>query len=464
MRSLGIFLLAFVLHAIVIVVDPIIFGGDTIMRLLHRNDFLMGHQLPMLQVLISGVTRISPDPLLVRYLMALIGAVATVGFYWMVRDMLGERWAVGGAIFFMSNPFFLALSTVPYQEILMLAGLVFAFHFFYTENWIAASLCLAIACLTRYEAWAACPVLALAYVWRKDRTPLGWLKAAALFGWMPVAWILANRGALTSPGHFVVESSLSIARLQRYPYLAWVAARSTQITVVFMAAVGAFRLYKNRSLIDWRLQLQVAFVILFLLAIPFSAHGVMPDPERYITTREAHIPICFVVLLATLGLAQWPRWATTIVAISAALGVVGAIHIAQIQTSTPDFQLPYRLAKYLDGAVKDHERVLVLARPVPEDVANVYFEKVRRTGGEQGLRRAQLELKTSDLKPANYERLVAYSRLGSDRLLTPPATCGEWVVVWSDYPEAARELADAQPVEVLQSGPMSVTVLRRRCE
>jgi hypothetical protein len=215
-KALAIFLFALVLHVVLIVIDPIIFGGDTIMRLLHRNDLLMGHQLPMLQILISGVTKISPDPLLVRYLMAFIGAAATLGFHWMIRDLFGDEWAVAGAVFFMTNPFFLALSTVPYQEILMLTGLVFAFHFFYTERWIGASLCLAIACLTRYEAWAACPVLMLAYILRKDRTPAGWLKAVVLFGWMPVIWILVNRGALTSPAHSVVERTLSIARMHRY--------------------------------------------------------------------------------------------------------------------------------------------------------------------------------------------------------------------------------------------------------
>jgi hypothetical protein len=462
-KALAIFLLAFAVHVVVIVVDPIIFGGDTIMRLLHRNDLLMGHQLPMLQILISGVTKISPDPLVVRCLVSLIGALATLGFYWMLRDMFGEQWATAGAVFFMTNPFFLALSTVPYQEMLMLAGLVFAFHFFYNEYWIAASLCLAVACLTRYEAWAACPVLALAYVIRKDRTPLGWIKAAVLYGWMPVVWILVNRGALTSPGHFVVERSLSIARLQRYPYLAWVTFRTTQITVVFMGTVGAYRLYKNRSLIDWRLQLQIVFLILFLLAIPFSAHGVMPDPERYITTREAHIPIYFLLLLATLGLAQWPKWTTAIVAVSAVLGLAGAIHIVRNESSNPDFQLSYRLAKYLDGAVQANERVLILARPMPEDVAAVYFRKALQTGGEAGLRQAQLDMKTADLRPMNYKRVLAYSRLGSSQLLAPPATCGEWVAVWSDFPDAARELAGARPVEVLQSGPMSVTVLRRQC-
>ena len=252
-------------------------------------------------------------------------------------------------------------------------------------------------------------------------------------------------------------------RIERYAYLAWVTVRTTQITVVLMAAVGAYRLYKNRSLIDWRLEVQIAFVILFLLAIPFSAHGVMPDPERYVTTREAHIPIYFVLLLATLGLAQWPRWTTAIVAISAVLGLAGAIMIARNETSQPDFQLPYRLAKFLDGAVQGQERVLVLAKPIPEDTATRYFEKALQTGGEEGLRQAQLGLRVDALKPLNYQRLLAYSRLGTNQLLTPPAPCTEWVAVWSDYPDAEHELEGRQPAEVLRSGPMSVSVLRRRC-
>jgi hypothetical protein len=253
-------------------------------------------------------------------------------------------------------------------------------------------------------------------------------------------------------------------RLHRYAYLAWVTVSTTQITVVLLAAVGAYRLYKNRVLIDWRLQVQIAFVILFLLAIPFSAHGVMPDPERYVTTREAHIPIYFVLLLATLGLAQWPRWTTAIVVVSAGLGLAGAILIARNETSRPDFQLSYRLAKYLDSAVQGQERVLVLAKPIPEDTATHYFEKVLQTGGEKGLRQAQLEVKPADLKPVNYQRVLVYSHLDRSRLLAPPAACGEWVAVWSDYPDAARELKGAQPVEVLRSGPMSVTILRRRCD
>ena len=69
--------------------------------------------------------------------------------------------------------------------------------------------------------------------------------------------------------------------------------------------------------------------------------------------------------------------------------------------------------------------------------------------------------KDAGMAGTDYNRLLVYSRLGRNRLLSPPAAGGEWVAVWSDYPDAKRTLAGAQPVTVPQSGPMSVTILRR---
>jgi hypothetical protein len=462
MKALAIFLIAFALAASIILTNPIIFGGDTLLRLMNRDRLLMGHQLPMLQVLIAAVSKISTNPVLVRYLDAVIGGIAGVAFFWMIRDLFGEGWAFPAALLFVSNPFFLALSTVPFQEMLMLAGVLLAFHFFYTENWLAASLALAVACVTRYEAWAACPVLAVVYIWRKDRSLLGWLKAAFLFGWMPVVWILVNHG-LTSRGHFVIESSLTFGRLQRYVYLAWIAVKNTQIPVLALAVVGVWRLYKVRALMDWRMVVQFAFVALFLISIPFSAHGVLPDPERYVTAREAAIPIYFVILISVLGLTQWPRWKWAIMAVSVVLGAIGGHLYVWRETSKPDVQLSYQVAKYLDSKMRDGERALILSKPITEDMLQGYLSKAQQTGGEEGLRQARLELQQADLRGTDYSRVVVHSHLGHDRLLTPPATCGEWVAVWSDYPDAARELAGAQPVDVLRSGPLSVTILRRKC-
>jgi hypothetical protein len=462
MKALAIFAIGFALAASIILTNPIIFGGDTLLRLMNRDRLMMGHQLPMLQVLIAAVSKISANPVWVRYMDAAIGAIAGVAFFWMIRDLFGERWAFPAALLFVSNPFFLALSTVPFQEMLMLAGLLLAFHFFYTENWLPASLALGVACLTRYEAWAACPVLAVAYIWHKDRGIIGWLKAAVLFGWAPVVWILAKHG-LSSPGHFVIESSLTIGRLQRYVYLGWIAVKNTQIPVLLLAMAGVWRLYRDRALLEWRLVIQIAFVALFLISVPFSAHGVMPDPERYVTAREAAIPIYFVILMAVLGLSKWPRWIWAIVAVSVVLGAIGGHLYVWRETSKPDIQLSYRLAKYLDGKMQPGERALILSQPITEDMLQGYLKKAQETGGEEGLRQARLELRQADLAGTDYARVVVHSRLGRERLLAPPAACGEWVAVWSGYPDAARELTGAQPVDVLRSGPLSVTILRRKC-
>ena len=109
--------------------------------------------------------------------------------------------------------------------------------------------------------------------------------------------------------------------------------------------------------------------------------------------------------------------------------------------------------------MRDDERVLILSKPV--DDLHLYLDKAQETGGEEGLRQARLELQKAGTAGTDYNRLLIYSRLPRTRLLAPPETGGEWVAVWSDYPEAARELAGATPVEVLRSGGMSVTILRR---
>src|SRR5579872_2357376 len=452
-KTIVIFLLGLAIRVALILVNPIIFGGDTIIRLNDRFTLLKSYQLPMLQVLIAGISKISMDPVLVRYMMALIGAMAGVAFYWLVRDLFGEQYAFPSALLFATNPFITAVSTVPFQEILMLAALFLAFHFFYREQWLWSSIALAAGCLTRYEAWIACPVLAAAFVWRKDRTIVGCLKALALFGWMPLIWILLHRG-IAPTGHFVVERSISVWRLQRYVYLAWITVKFTQITVIVLAIAGAWRLFTKRAALDWKLLVQIAFVALFCFSLLFSAHGVNPDPERYVASREAHIIIYFVVLLAALGLAQWPRWSRSIVIASVALGIAGTFWYAWLETSKPEIQLAWRLAKYLDANVHGSERALVLSKPVEN--LQLYLEKARVTGGDEGYRQAVREMEGSALNGSDYNRLLVYSNLPRDRLLTPPASTADWVAVWSDYPDARRAIGATTPAAVLTAGQMSV--------
>lgn len=472
MKPTAIFLLGFILRIAIILVYPVIWGGDTVLRLFDRHTWVKAHQLPMLQVLISAVSRVSMDPLLVQFLMAAIGAAAGLGFYWLVADLCGERWAFPAALLFVTHPYILAVSTVPYQEILMLAGLLFAFHFFYTDRFVAGSLCLAIACLTRHEAWAACPVLALAYFLRRGHGIGDAVKGAVLFGWMPVGWILIHHG-FSRTGHFVVESFGSIWRFQRLVYLAWITAKFTQVPVLLLAAAGAWRLYADRLTparsLDWRVTLQIGFVGIFLIAILFSAHGVMPDPERYVTSREAHIPMYFILLLAAIGLSRviglsrWSRWSGAVVALSMVLGVAQAFWYVRGEVRQPEVQAAWGVARFLDQSVQPGERALLLTGPITEEASQLFLDKAQKTGGIEGLRRARVELQEMAGTPPDYQRTVVYSKLGRERLLAAPDGCAEWVAVWSGYPDAARELAGEEPVKVVRAGPKSVAILRRSC-
>ena len=133
------------------------------------------------------------------------------------------------------SPFMLAHSVVPYQEILMLATLAFAFHFAFAARWPLASVCLGLACLTRYEAWIACPVLAVAYLRWAGVTPRTLLRAAGLFAWAPLLWIALNRG-ITPPGADVLEASVHPERLLRWAHLAATTLRNTPLPVLLLAA------------------------------------------------------------------------------------------------------------------------------------------------------------------------------------------------------------------------------------
>jgi hypothetical protein len=462
MKPVAILLLGFALRVAIMATNPVIWGGDTMIRLFDRHDVFSAHQLPLLQLLISGVSLLSMDPVWIRLLVAAIGAMAGVAFYWLAGDLFGPKWAMPAALLFVTHPYLLAVSTVPFQEILMLAALLMAFHFFYAERWLPASLFLAAACFTRYESWIACPVFAAAYVWRRGCGLAPALRSATLFGWAPAFWVLAHHG-LTSPGHFVLDSYVSFWRLQRYVYLGWITAKFTQPPVLALAAAGFRLLLAGRRELDWRLWMQIAFVALFAIAILFSAHGVMPDPERYVTSREAHIPMYFVLIAAVLGLRQWPRANRAFVAASAVIGVAGAFWYASFESSRPDVQLGYRVAKLLDQSLRPGERALILACPVSERDARLYLSKAEQIGGEEGLRQAQIELRRFEATPPDYQRVVVHSRLGRDRLLASPAGCAEWIVVWQDCPGGTGAAAGAAPVEVLRAGSRSVSVFRRQC-
>src|SRR5271170_4745202 len=137
---------------------PLIFGGDPMVRMIRRDRILISHQLPLLQLIVFIVGRVTHNYLITMVVMAMIGASAGAAFYLFARDLVEEPAALMAALLVATNPFLTGDSIVPFQESLMLSLLLFALHFLYSEQMWAASLCLGLACLTRFEAWAAAPV------------------------------------------------------------------------------------------------------------------------------------------------------------------------------------------------------------------------------------------------------------------------------------------------------------------
>lgn len=467
--------MGFALRVWLIYAYPIIYGGDTILRMARSDRMQMSYQLPLLQVVIHVLAAWSPDPLLLRYWMALVGALAGLGFYLLVTELYDRRIAFYAALIFASHPFLVALSVVPFQEVPTLAGLLFAFYFAFRDRWLVASLCLALACLTRYDAWIACPVLALDYFLRNGRTPRSAIAGATLFGWAPAAWMLYSHG-LSPQGTWVLDRSITIWRFERWAYLGWITLKYTPIPVLLLTLVGVWRLWRDRDRWGNRTLCLGLFFALYLVAVLLEAHGEVRDAERFVGSREAYLLVAAVLVIASAGFAQWRRAAIPFVVLGVTLGAWGARGYLARETSQPDTQLAYRLAQMLDRTVGPGERVLILANPHPDTLMNYYFDKVRQTGGEGAVRTAEQSLAGINSWPLEVQRTMVHSRLARGQFASldymsraqNAMPAAEWIAAWSDFhplssgQEQAYRFAFSGPDSIVKSGPLSVAIRRAR--
>src|SRR5580698_7958511 len=152
MRTAAIFVFALTLRLALIGRFPIIFGGDPMVRMIQRDRVLISHQLPLLQLIVYSIARITHNYLITMIVMAMVGSLVGVAFHRLLQDFMAKPAAFLAALLIATNPFLTGDSIVPFQESLMLALLLFAFHFLYADEMWAASLCLGLACLTRFEA------------------------------------------------------------------------------------------------------------------------------------------------------------------------------------------------------------------------------------------------------------------------------------------------------------------------
>lgn len=454
---------------------PIVFGSDPIVRLAKGDHIVLAHQLPLLQMLLHYLRAWSTRLLPVQCLMAVVGAVAGVGFYLLMTNLVPTNVACDAALLFTTVPRILADSIVPNQEILMLAGMLFAFHYAFRERWGLASVSLGAACLTRYEAWLACPIIAAAYIRQAGLEPQTLTTAAALFGWAPLGWIAYNRG-VTPRGSYAVEWTTNPERLLRWVHLGAVTVRGAGLPALFLAALGIVEFLRARLFTAQPYQMLLAMLPLLLIALLFSAHGMGEHPDRYVTEREAQIPLGAVAVLAGLGLGTLSHFQNETAVGSAILGLWMADRYVRRATADPHFALSYRVARYLTQHVAPGEVVAVLARMVEVEPYLARLERQRGLGPVRDVLRIVRSIGTT---PPDYDRILVHSGLEKDRLLSygslslgrfagvgapyfssepvQPVRRPQWVVVWSDFTptnaleaELAGEVAARAPHEVFQ--------------
>ena len=461
MRAAAVFVFGLALRLVLIDRFPLIFGGDPMGRMLHRTRILVSHHLPLLQIAVAAVSQITLNYVAVMIAMAAICELVGVAFYLLARDFFDERTALPAGLMMTAEPMVAAHSIVPYQESLMLACVLFAFHFFYAERYAWASVWLALGCVTRYESWIAAPVLAVAFILKRGINAKNVVKGAALFGWAPVAWMIFRRG-LAPEGSYVIEPVFEPARLVRWIYLGYITAKFTPVIVLALAAAGLWFLWRDRAKWIFRLWPLMAFVLMFTVAVLFSAHGVQPDPVRRVASREAHFWMAAVVLLAAIALENVPRYRTAIAVVAIAFGVWGTYQYVARENSDPRLQLSYRLANFFDRELQSGERALILAPPWDRALFDFYLQRARETGGEAGYQAAVRNLEeTADQSPPDYQRMLIHSRFDRSRLVDQAAVCTPWVAVWSDYSPSPHDLPP--PVEVLRAGALSVRISKRAC-
>ena len=454
MRLALIFVSGLVLRFSLIAKFPLIFGGDSMLRMIQRDRIFISHQLPLLQLVVFGVARFTHNYLITMIVMALIGAAVGAAFYIFALDLVPERPAFWAALLIATNPFLTGNSIVPFQESLMLALLLFTFHFqqFGKISW--ASVFLGLACLTRFEAWAAVPVFTTAFVLKQGLNIRNVLRASAMFGWAPLAWIIIQRG-LAPPGSYVVESHLTLARFTRWAYLGYITLKVTPVIVVALGLFGFWIFWRDRWIA--RLWPLVVFIGLFTIAVLFSAHGDLPDPERRVSAREATLWIAFMLLLAAIALDRI-RYSAAVGAVAVLFGVWGSYRFVEREASDPHLALSYRLARFFDGALQPGERALVLAPPWPPEVFDFYLQRARETGGMKGYEAAVRSLANSDMSPPAYQRMLIHSRFNRSRILSTPNGCVEWLAVWSDSGSTPEP-----PQTILRQGNLSVSISRHTC-
>ncbi len=287
---------------------PAMYWYDPYGRVAFRDQIVLGRWLPMLQLVVYAVGKVTHSVPALRLVLAAIGALTVAAAYSFAARLFNRTTGVVFAALLATNPLFVAISIVPYQEVLFI-GLIFAglsFHHARDERhasdarrfgWLPAAAALNLACLTRYEAWIVVALLCAGTVVRhaaEGRTArglgIGALMAARYGGLAAIGWlVLAPTGLFGRPEPFGDLGALLGGQLVQ---LGWQLGIPWLLPLSVAGAVLAFARRERRLAMVAILGFTVAVVLVAVIGGPYSAGNL----------RQTFIPVIVILGYAAFAL------------------------------------------------------------------------------------------------------------------------------------------------------------------
>lgn len=399
-RILTIFILAFAIRAGFASWFPTIHGGDAAGRLAHADSVQLGYQLPLPQLLVVAGKAAHDDPLFVRLLFSACGAVLAAGGAALLALVAGPSSAWLGGLLLAFDPLLIHYSIVPYQEPLAYGLTLWAFALASARPATAAFL-MALACLSRFEAWIFLPAFLVVSASRRWAI----LAAVPILGW--IAWW---RG-LAPPGLYVLDLDPGA---DRWPRLVFLAGKLLEyeggpILLLALASLAAAIRRADTPV------LRVSGVLTGVIVISVGLGHEYPVGSGLMSERLIHLPVLLCLLLAATGLGSIASRSRPglLVCLILVLGL-GARNLRfesrllQAAAIEPDLALARDLARAIERARADGECVTVRSAPVSPGLLEAYVGKVGAAGGDVSRARERAALLAAS--SPDLDRIAAHLR------------------------------------------------------
>jgi hypothetical protein len=376
---------SFTFGAILVHLHPALYWADGYGRTVGRDHVLLDRWLPLLQVVVYGTGKLTRNVETLRLVLAFIGVFTVASAVALGATLARYSVGVVFALLLATNLLFVALSIVPYQEVLF-AGLVFAALALHASpagtrsRWLAAA-AFNLACLTRYEGWVLVLVLGLdefVEVARQDSLARGLrssLGLTARYGLAAVGWLLLLRALGGGVGRLAGAPSNDPAGLvlRGREFLRQCDWQVGNPLLVATAALGLSaslaRRERRRHLI---IVVFVAACVAFtLLARPYSRGNL----------RQTFLPVVFALLYAAIGLEllvdhafalarvhprRTPAGVVTMLAagLLALESIPGAVRF--VAASSDEFRDPYEVGRWFERLPEAERSLVHVALLAPE--------------------------------------------------------------------------------------------------